>query len=186
MPSFPAETYLSILRNSADGHQVAGEFDHLYAQLQGYLEVDHNPDGTHKDIRADSVTIGTAATALGDPVDVPYAAGNFTGGAGTWTVGSADQMVYRYTRTGSHVRVNLALRATTVSGTTAFLYVALPFTTATYVEFAGRTLDNLTDKIMFGVVAVGSSTLALNLASAANWAASTNQTYVYADFDLFV
>ena len=46
MPNnWPSETFLHELRNR-DHNMVAKEFEALYAQLQGWLQVAHNADGS--------------------------------------------------------------------------------------------------------------------------------------------
>ena len=47
--------------------------------------------------------------------DVTFAAGNFTANSGTWTVASADQQLYRYTKIGRVLSINFFLEDTTTS-----------------------------------------------------------------------
>lgn len=51
---FPNETYLQFFRNTATW--IAQEFEHLYAQLAGYLSREHKDDGSHASVTADDVT----------------------------------------------------------------------------------------------------------------------------------
>lgn len=58
--SFPTESVLQFLRDGSAN--VATEFEHLYAQLAGWLGVEHAGDGSHTDITADSLTLGDGST----------------------------------------------------------------------------------------------------------------------------
>jgi hypothetical protein len=58
---FPGGTYLSQLTGA-----VKAELDQFYALLEGYLRVQHNEDGTHAAITADSVTATGDGTFAGD------------------------------------------------------------------------------------------------------------------------
>lgn len=60
---FPGGTYLALIRPAIAW--VADEFDQFYALLEGYLRVEHNEDGTHRDLTASSVTVTGAVTADG-------------------------------------------------------------------------------------------------------------------------
>ena len=68
------------------------------------------------------------AAKMGDWTSVDYAAGNFTGsGAMTWTVESADQLIYKYTLRGHTLTLSVQLFSTVVGGTLDFeLRVAIP------------------------------------------------------------
>lgn len=53
MMPFPTDTFLQFIRASASW--TSQEFEHFYAQLEGYLRVNHKEDGTHAAVEADSV-----------------------------------------------------------------------------------------------------------------------------------
>ena len=58
---------------------------------------------------------------------VPFAAGNFTANTGTWTVASADQQLFQYSKLGRVMVVNFFLEDTTTgSGMGNELRIALP------------------------------------------------------------
>lgn len=51
---FPTGTFTEFLRSAS--MWVEQEFESLYAQLTGFLSVEHHDDGTHSDLTADTVT----------------------------------------------------------------------------------------------------------------------------------
>ena len=59
--------------------------------------------------------------------EVPFAAGNFTANTGTWTVASADQQLFRYSKLGQLMVVSFFLEDTTTgSGMGNELRITLP------------------------------------------------------------
>jgi hypothetical protein len=52
---------------------VSQELDHLTAQINGGWKVQHTPDGTHKDVTADSLDVA-GETSFGGPWWIPAAA----------------------------------------------------------------------------------------------------------------
>lgn len=62
--AFPTETFLQYIRTAFDF--VAQEFEHFYAQLEGYLRVEHREDGTHTAVTADSLATTGDVTVGGD------------------------------------------------------------------------------------------------------------------------
>ena len=59
--------------------------------------------------------------------DVAFAAGYFTANSGTWTVASADQQLYRYTKIGRVLSLNFFLEDTTTgSGMGTQLRIKMP------------------------------------------------------------
>lgn len=61
---FPSPTFLNQIRGVLGF--VAGEFEHFYAQLEGYLRKEHKDDGSHGDVTAQSVVVANDVTAGGD------------------------------------------------------------------------------------------------------------------------
>jgi len=60
-------------------------------------------------------------------IDVPFAAGNFTASAGTWTVAAGDVNLYRYITTDQMMLIEFALENTTTSsGMGTNLYLSTP------------------------------------------------------------
>jgi hypothetical protein len=103
----------------------------LDADFTGYLSQEHNPDGTHANITADSVSVVSATgsmTTIGTFVDVPYAPSIYTGsGAMTWTVTLASQLTLCYELVGQKITVIFAIQNTDVGGTPSLgLEIALP------------------------------------------------------------
>jgi hypothetical protein len=123
--------------------------------------------------------IGGAWTA------VSFSAGNFTAnGSMTWTVASGDVTSHMYVEIGKTMIVAVVLNTTTVGGTpNSELRVAIPNSRTaariTYGSFAGT--NNGTAITGTWGVAVSSSYIGFYLdAIASTWAASTNNTAIYA------
>ena len=81
-------------------------------------------------------------TALGEWIDVTYAAGNFTASSGSWTVDSGDQSLYHYTLVGTTMILAWSIANTDVSAGSV-LRLAIPggFTAAATM----RGLHHATD-----------------------------------------
>lgn len=63
---FPSGTYVQFIRShNAD---VANEFEHLYAQLEGFLRMEHKETGAHGDVTATSATVSGDVAATGNVV----------------------------------------------------------------------------------------------------------------------
>ncbi len=91
---FPAETSLETVPP-----EVRAEFRALYPLLQGWMQTDHNADGTHNRVRAVSITSAEGFQSFGRgvpdgvAVDIEWNPANFTiNAAGSWDVRSADQL----------------------------------------------------------------------------------------------
>ncbi len=96
---------------------------HLGDYLGGPSGWTTNPIGT---ITCDTIILGGATIGVRTPV--AFSAGNFTASAGTWTVGSGDQIGFGWTMLGPKVmRVDLYLSTTSTSaGMGTSLKVTLP------------------------------------------------------------
>lgn len=119
----------------------------------------------------------------GAAITVAYSAGNFTGnGSMTWTVDSADQVVFKYIQRGRWVTVFATLNETTVGGTPSTqLLVTIPggFTVTSTLELpVMRATDNGTVLNAFMYLSGGSTQIAARRADTSNWTASTNATYI--------
>jgi hypothetical protein len=75
---FPGETFLDRIRSTLG--TVSAEFEHLYAQLEGYLRTEHKDDGSHGDLTADSVTVAgdVSGEAASFSDDGPHTFGDIT------------------------------------------------------------------------------------------------------------
>lgn len=119
-------------------------------------------------------------TRVGEWIDVAYASGNFTASAGSWTVGSGDQTLYRYTLVGKTMQLAFSILTSTVSATPAELRIAIPGGfTAAQASMTGLIYENDNGTIDFGFAnsVSGAGYLAL-LRKTGNWAASTDNTAV--------
>lgn len=116
----------------------------------------------------------------GDWITPTFAAGDYTGNASmTWTVASGDAITMKYYLRGRMLTIAYFLNATTVGGTPSTdLRKTIPggFTISGTVRNTNHVINN-------GVVAVGLASavngdtiITFQLASAANWTASTDNT----------
>lgn len=105
---------------------IRDEFESLAAALIGWTGAEHNNDGTHSDITADTISIHDAV--IGEPVNLPYSSARFfTSSSGVWTVAEADVVYLRATRIGQLVFVQFNLTTTGLATDTAdSLYIRLP------------------------------------------------------------
>lgn len=107
----------------------------VIAQLQGYLGIDHNPDGTHNRIHAVSVTTAEGVQefgriqTLGVAEDTQWSPTIFTGsGAMTWLVASTSLKTYKAARIGNLLYVSVSVAATNVGGVAnTMLQLQLPW-----------------------------------------------------------
>ena len=122
--------------------------------------------------------------AMGEWIDVPFSAANFTAnGTMTWTVAAGDQVIYRYALVGKTVTVNLNLSTTSIGGTVnTTLYLALPAALTPAKD--ARTLLHIYNgaggwRPGVAMVAAGVARIAvLNVDQVTTWAVSTDTTYV--------
>jgi hypothetical protein len=116
-------------------------------------------------------------------VDVPYAGGNFTGGAGTWTVDSGDQATFKYAKIGRVAVVIITLNATSVAGTVNPGVITIPFAASGVTSGLGVLYDNSGSLIVPCVWLVSGTTIAIYKLDGSAWAAATNNTYVKLDVE---
>lgn len=95
---------------------------------RAFLDQEHNADGSHKDVVADSVTLQGAV--VGELIDLPFDARRFSayGANCTWTVDSTDQIALRASRIGQLVFVQFRFDGTALAGvdTPDSLEITLP------------------------------------------------------------
>lgn len=112
---------------------------------------------------------------------VAFSAGNFTVPGGTWTVASGDQTTYAYMNSGKTLFVQFGIATTTVSGSPAYLEIAIPggFTSAAREQYGVHWYqDNATNATGLILVPSGSTKFRLYKEALNAWANSTDQTYV--------
>jgi hypothetical protein len=122
---------------------VLQELDALVAKLNVWLAQEHNDQGGHTRITADSLLVDGRAEVetlrVGGPVyergraapvgtwtDVPYSPGNFTAPGGSWGVEATDLNVYRAALVGTTMFFHLTMSGADVTGAPGELWVALP------------------------------------------------------------
>jgi hypothetical protein len=129
--------------------------------------------------------------AQGALVTPSYAAGNFAGSAGTWTVDAGDVGTYAYLLTGRNLKVWFALNTTSVAAPGSGLNITLPagFTSVGGKTFLGMFIYNDNG----GATTVGQSQIdpgatAIRLLKFGfgNWTAATNTTGTFGLVDLEV
>jgi hypothetical protein len=123
------------------------------------------------------------SVAMGEWINVAYSAGNFTAGTGTWTVEEEDQLTLKYTLIGKTAILVLTLVNTTVSDITAYLAVALPFTsTGTIVGSLCRIIENGVQKSGFPYMSASGSKLYIYILGASFAAAGADKTTIQLTF----
>ena len=121
-------TLMAINVNYRDGldQQTVTELDNTTAHITGFLRQEHNADGSHADVTANSLSLGGAP--VGEWVDIPYAAARYTTvDAAVWTVQEADVQYLKVARVGSiaFVCFRVVNTAITVDTATNGLYIFL-------------------------------------------------------------
>lgn len=126
----------------------------------------------------------------GEWTSVPYSAGNFTGNAAmTWTVDSGDQTTYAYMLIGHTMFLDAYLDTTSVGGTPDnTLQLAIPGGCTATKTMQGLALgfDNNVSTSTFNRVFAGGTVVGIGKASATNWSAATNTTYIRVHFSFEV
>jgi len=117
---------------------------------------------------------------------VAHAGGNFTSSAGTWTVASGDQTIFRYVETGKTMHVSVQLQTTTIATTApAELRVVIPNgrTAAGLGSGSFHYLANGTVGTGLWQASGGNTYVSLfRDASATVWPICTDLVYIYATF----
>jgi hypothetical protein len=105
---------------------VVDELDQLVGAIKGWWSPEHNDDGSHGDVNADSLTLQDGR--VGELTDIAFDASRFFAeGASVWTVQSADQSYLRYSRIGQLAFVQFNLQGTGITvDTSGSLFVRLP------------------------------------------------------------
>jgi hypothetical protein len=101
------------------------EISSLCGQVSKFAEQQHNADGTHGAVTADSVQLQGALA--GEVIDLPFDAARYDRIGGTsWTVSSGDQIYLRYTRIGQLVFLNFNISTSVIVGTPDTLVIRIP------------------------------------------------------------
>lgn len=121
----------------------------------------------------------------GEWLNVPYDSTNFfTDSAVTWTVDSGDQVSFAYMMIRKTMIIRFSLNNTSVSGSTFTLRIKIPAGRivktggGSSLMFAIRAINNGTEGIGFNEVRATDNFIRCYNAGFANWAASTNNTFV--------
>jgi hypothetical protein len=90
---------------------VLDELENIVSKVKGFFSAEHNDDGTHGDITADSVTLHGGQ--VGELIDLPFNATRYlTDSSAVWTVSSDDQVYLRYSQIGRMAWVEFWLQTT--------------------------------------------------------------------------
>ena len=126
--------------------------------------------------------ITAVASLLQTWTAVSFSAGSFTAnGAMTWTVESADQVTYSYTKSGTVMTLAWTINGTTVGGTpNTALQIAIPggFTASKTMHGTMNYHDNGTPGVGHCSAAASATFLQCFKTDASNWTAATNATNV--------
>lgn len=101
------------------------EVGNYLSKQRGMFALEHNEDGTHNAITANSIEL--QGGAVGEVVDLAHDAARYSVSGGTsWTVAAEDQVYLRYSRLGQVVFLQFFLQTTVVAGTPGFLVIEVP------------------------------------------------------------
>ncbi len=104
---------------------VGDEFDSFGAQLRGFSRQEHNTDGSHANITAETLSLQGAG--VGEVVDLAYDSARYIQSGGTsWTVSSGDQVYLRSSRIGQLIFIQFYVQTTVIVGTPSYLIIRLP------------------------------------------------------------
>lgn len=120
---------------------------------------------------------------VGNWINVPFAAGNYTSVGGSWTVGSGDQLNLQYILIGRVCIINIVLDATTVGAGASELRITVPITPAKNVALLAILYDNSASVGEPCQVLMQTSTGAMVRFikfDGTNFTPSTNNTYIRA------
>jgi hypothetical protein len=122
-------------------------------------------------------------TAIGEWINVPYSAANFSAsGSMTWTVDSSDQVTYAYTLIGKTLIFSFLINSTTVGGTTdLYLQVKIPGGYLPSLNLEISTWLNDANTMRHGRIRVfaGDPWLRIMRLDGINWTAGLNATGTY-------
>lgn len=179
---------------------LSGWVKSLSASVAAGWNKEHKPDGTHKAVTADSVSVTgdiTAAgryyergrpKAVGEWTAVPFSSFDFTGsGTLSWAVESGDMLTFAYMALGHTLWMSIYINTSSVSGTGAELRVAIPpgYTIARTMRGPVGATDAAVDaEGAFWQASAGASYVAFfRDAAASNWnSAASNSTSVFGTF----
>lgn len=105
---------------------ILREFESLVSSLVSWTTTEHNGDGTHTAITAESLSLQGAL--VGELTDLPFSATRYTAsGGGAWVVAAVDQLYLRASRLGQLALVQFNLETTDTTGAAASdLVIRLP------------------------------------------------------------
>ena len=78
---------------------------------------------------------------LGEWIDVPYSAANFSAATGTWTVPAGNILAYKYTLIGKTMILQFYANNTTISAVTASISLAIPGGFAAVADYVGQYMN---------------------------------------------
>lgn len=116
--------------------------------------------------------------------NVAHAGGNFTVPSGSITIASGDQVTFRYQRIGKHLFVKLDINTGTITGTPAYISVAIPggYTSAA-IDQSGTHwyLDNATYGVGLALILASTTTMRFYVVNTGNWQAQTDLLRIRAE-----
>ncbi len=167
-----------------DSGPAAESLKRLGASVMTGYHTEHEADDRHKIIHATGAIFerGRTVTALGDPYNVPFRPGDFTGfGAQTWTVAAGNVTTWAYTLIGSTMTLWFDIRTSTVGGTpSAALQIKIPdgWYAALTVTNDIKIIDNAVVGTGYVQSTIKTNQLFVFRSDNANWAASVSATNV--------
>jgi hypothetical protein len=173
---------IKLYRISADTYALCPSEDGVATVTLGVGGFGSDP--VFDEVRAFRHFEGAGSVAMGEWNAVAFNAANFTASAGTWTVASGDQIVFKYTLLGKTMTVNFRIDTSSVSATPAQLRIAIPggFTAASDAYNGGLIYQDAGGGFFGGgsiFVVSGGTTIGLQeVFGTSSWAVATDTTYV--------
>lgn len=164
------------------GEWLAREIENIVRQVSGSWAKEHQPDDTHGDVHALSVSERGRAVPMGEWISVEYRSTDFTAsGAMTWTVQAADVATFKYMLLGKTMFVVGSFTATSVGGVPdVTLRVKIPngMLPAMMMASGNRCTDNAVGVMVSNTVRVDQDYIEVFRFDAAVWTASVNNSNI--------
>ena len=127
-----------------------------------------------------TITERNRGAAIGEWIDIPFNAANFSAAAGAWTVEAADQVFYKYMLVGRTLFLSFYIGTSTITAATTDVRILLPagYTSAGYFENQIRILNNNVRKSGIAYCSTSGTVIQIGHLDGASWSAATNTNYV--------
>jgi hypothetical protein len=184
-PEKMAELSADVRAENAGAGWIAQQMQEMVAQVSASFGREHNDDDTHSSIHATgTIAERGRAVAMGEWIDIPFAATKFTATGGmNWTVTAANVVMLAYTLIGNTIFLAFEIDSTSIAAPLSNgLEIALPagiYPKRTNTTNIARVIDAGAQGPGVALsVKVPSPLVRVLRADAANYAASVNLTSI--------